>query len=178
MIPTTDNLKGINPELVKIVSEFNANLESWKEKFKNIPFLDFIVIPEIEKFTDNYQLMREPGHYSHDNFNCIGNFHTDEELIENVKSGLIFRAATFLLKPQWIADNPWPECYGEDCPQFMQISFYTDNCATITSTGYGLVDIVEADLMVKDYEFSGTWTETFNHLIYIVESAMKNLKIE
>lgn len=180
MIPTTDNLQSINPEIVELAKKFPERIKSWKQKIKELPSIGFIIIPEIDSFREDEHLFDEDGVYGQDY-----NFHTDEYLMRDIKEkDLILRCCIFLTKPQWRNTSYWPDCYpeGNGHPPVVMASFYgVSSSAEVMidfPTGYD-VQPEDEELMWprEEIEIQGNWEEVYNHLVKLTEKAMSLITI-
>jgi len=194
MIPNTDNLRIINPEIAELAKEFPERIMAWKKKLQELKYVEFFVVNELpdDVFKEEYQIAEESSFYSFGHRDAdmgIASQHSYSFSSFNKNADipfdpdLVISAAAFVTKEQWARQESW---FGERYNRFngsLAINFRLGNKAEIVYDSVGCSDeyvIKDDDLLAWPKErltFEGTWEESYNHLVKLIEEAVSLITI-
>ncbi|MAQ77377.1 hypothetical protein CL684_02535 [Candidatus Campbellbacteria bacterium] len=197
MIPTTDNLKEINPELTKALKNFPDLINQWEEKLRALTPYCSVMFPDPLKDADYNVCDTNP---SLSDFEYVSYSYDNEQFFE-LNTVIAFH--TMACTEQWLRDpifNWWPESIPNgEIPFNLIVNFCLGNEAVIKVYGSaGNCIWSEDELMGKlkriryqpekherrtnftylDDTYTGTWEEVYNHLVNLIDLVGTKTKIE
>jgi len=188
MIPTTDNLKEINPELTKALKNFPDLINQWEQKLRAITPYCAVMIPDANEYHDDMD--DEKGAFG----GFLGHTYDTEDLFT---TSTVIAFQTMACIEQWLQEKietDYPESISsnpsQEWPFNLEAKFNINNIATINLYGWNGSCIwsekeLQGNLSVTKFpetythnKYTGTWEEVYNHLVNLIDLVGAKTKIE
>jgi hypothetical protein len=170
MIPTTDNLKEINPELTKALKNFPDLINQWEQKLRAITPYCAVMIPDANEYHDDMD--DEKGAFG----GFLGHTYDTEDLFT---TSTVIAFQTMACIEQWLQEKietDYPEVYQflDEIPATIpsekgEMGILADHEATISKLTKGVVKVLDKkDHVLKEYEVQGGFAEMFNNRLLVL----------
>ena len=175
MIPEIKEIQDIqtaNPIVHQAIRELPERIKAWEDKVRTIsPFVEIFTLRELHPGADGCYI--DPHHPINQYHGLMRYGVGDEWPSVFAKEEVIFKAAFFGSVEQWIAFGVWPDSLDEDdgSPLFLEVDFKLNDRATV-----GYADHAGTPLW-ENPEFTGTWSETYQHLCKLTQDAIDRFNI-